>query len=295
VIQFVGLWLLVRVGGWLPTRLLYAGAAAGGTLLWYLSPGVRRTTRDHMRHVLGPDASSGERDRAARGSARSALYYFVDLAKYSRMAPEDVFSHVDEATGVPETLHAHDRGCGMLLVSAHLGNPEFIVQALGEFTIDLAVVTEPLEPQRLHDLVHGIRGRSGVKFIPADLSGVRQALTHLRNGGTLAVVSDRDVLGSADRRPFFGEPAPIPSGAIELARRTGAPIIAGSVTRTAPGRFRIDLEELELPEATGDRGADVESGMGELIAFLERIIRRYPTQWFVLSPIWPPAAEDGPR
>ena len=292
MIQYVGIWLLVRVFGRLPTRLLYAGAWLGGTLLWFASSRVRATTRDHMRHVLGEGAPTGERDRAARGCTRTALYYFVDFAKYARMDPAEMFDHVDSLEGLPETMQAFDRGCGMLLVSAHLGNPEFIVQALGEFAIDLAVVTEPLEPQRLHDLMHDVRGRTGVPFLPADLSGLRQSLTHLRGGGTLAVVSDRDVLGGATPRPFFGNPAPVPSGAIELARRTGASIIVGSVPRTGPGRFRIELEELVLPEGTGDRAADLESGMEALIAFLERSISQYPDQWFALSPIWP-AAEDG--
>jgi KDO2-lipid IV(A) lauroyltransferase len=293
VIQFIGLWLLVRVFAVLPTRVLYAAAWLAGTALWYASPRVRATTRNHMRHVLGDATPRGERDRAARGCARSALYYFVDFAKYARMDPNQVFDHVDQATGIGEALHAHDRGCGMLLLSAHLGNPEFIVQALGEFSLDLAVITEPLEPPQMHELIHRIRTRTGVKFFPADLSGVRQSIKHLRQGGTLAIVTDRDIQGGATPRPFFGAPAPVPAGVIELARRTGAPITAGSVARTAPGRFRIDLEQLELPEATGDRATDLESGMQAMIAFLERSIRCWPDQWFALSPIWPVA--DAPN
>jgi KDO2-lipid IV(A) lauroyltransferase len=292
VIQFAGLWLLVRVFAVLPTRVLYAAAWLAGSLLWYASPRVRATTRKHMRHVLGEATPRRERDRAARGCVRTALYYFVDFAQYARMDPNELFDHVDDSTGIGEALHAHDRGCGMLLISAHLGNPEFIVQALGEFSLDLAVVTEPLDPPQLHDLIHRARARTGVKFFPADLSGVRQSLAHLRQGGTLAIVTDRDIQGGATPRTFFGEPAPIPSGVIELARRTGAPITAGTVARTAPGRFRIDLEELVLPEATGDRAADLESGMEAMIAFLERSIRGFPDQWFPLSPIWPLAANE---
>lgn len=294
MIQFVALWLLVRVFGWLPTRLLYAGAWLGGTALWYASPRVRATTRSHMHHVLGDAASRGQRDRAARGCTRAALYYFVDFAKYARMDPNELFDHVDATSGIGDALHAHDRGCGMLLTSAHLGNPEFIVQALGEFSLDLAVVTEPLESPRLHRLIHSVRGRTGVKFFPADLSGVRQSIAHLRQGGTLAIVTDRDIQGGATPRPFFGAPAPVPSGVIELARRTGAPITAGTVARTGPGRFRIDLEQLELPEASGDRAADLESGMQALIAFLERSVARWPDQWFPLSPIWPLEADHDP-
>jgi len=285
--RLAALWTLVHLLGRLPAPALDAAAAAAGTLAWYASPRLRATTRDHMRHVLGAHVPSRVRDRAARGCARSTARYYADFARAAHTPPDRVFDAVDEIAGMDAFFRALDRGCGVILVSAHLGNPEFIMQAIGPFDFRTLVFTEPLEPPRLHAYVHRVRRRTGVDFVPADLAGVRDALALLRAGGVVAAVSDRDVLGTARRYPFFGEPAPMPSGAIELARRTNATIIHGTVLRSGAGRYRIDLERVELPFPTGDRGADIASGMRTLIAHLERGIRRAPEQWYVLSPIWP--------
>lgn len=287
--RLIALWLLVHAFGRAPARALELLALAAGTLAWWAVPRLRATTRSHMARVLGPHSAPAALDRAARECVRSAARYYADFARSAYTSPDGAFEAADAIVGLDAFFAALDRGCGVILVSAHLGDPEFMIRAMGAFDFDTLVFTEPLDPPRLNDFMQRIRGRSGVAFVPADLGGVREALAVLRAGGVVAAVSDRDVLGTARPFPFFGEPAPMPSGAVELARRTHATIIHGTVLRTSPGRYRIELERVALPQATGDRAADVASGMHVLIACLERGIRRAPGQWFVLEPIWPEA------
>jgi lauroyl/myristoyl acyltransferase len=284
--RFVGLWLLVRVGPWLPLRLLYVVAAVAGTAAWYLSRAIREATTDHMRHVLGVDAPQSRIDAFARRCARSAAYYYADFAHYRRLPPARLFERVDDVRGLEHLLAAYDRGRGVILASAHLGNPEVISQALGPFGLNLAVITEPLHPRSVHDLVHDVRARFGVCYLPATPRGLRDALLHLRRGGTLGLLVDRDVLGTGVPWPFFGERTTMPGGAVELARRTGAALVLGSALRSGPGQFRVILEEVVLPGITGDRAADFESGMAAVVPAVERLIRRDPGQWFPLLPVW---------
>lgn len=285
-VRLLALWLLVHGLGRAPVRVLDAIAAVGGTLAWLAVPRLRTITRNHMQHVLGAHAPAAERDRHARACVRSAARYYADFARGAHISPDGAFDAADEISGLDAFFAALDRGCGVILVSAHLGDPEFMIKALGAFDFGTLVFTEPLEPRRVHEFVHRIRGRAGVSFVRADLGGVREALAVLRTGGVVAAVSDRDVLGTARTYPFFGEPAAMPSGAVELARRTHATIIHGTVLRSGPGRYRVALERVDQPAPTGDRSEDIASGMRELIAHLEAGIRRAPGQWFVLSPIW---------
>ncbi len=286
MLRYVALWLAVRAGRWVPVRALYAAADVAARLAWAGSPGLRSVTRDHMRHVLGIGAAATEMDGAARGAVRSAARYYADLARYSHLDPEDSFAEVESYEGVEHLFQAWDRGCGVVMVSAHLGNPEMIVQALGPFGIAPMVLTEPLAPRRLHDLVHEVRQHTGVPFVPVDRAGMRRAVAHLRSGGALAILADRDVLGSGRPAPFFGERAPMPHGAVELARRTGAALVTGFVYRAGVARYRIVIEPpLTIPR-TEDRAADTREGMRLLLARLERGIRAAPEQWFALTPVW---------
>lgn len=280
--------LLVVLASRVPVAVLYALAAAAGTIGWYASPALRGTTRDHMRHVFPPPTPRRTIDRAARGAVRSAARYYVDFARYANLDPTISFDYVDSIAGIDELFEAYDRGRGVILASAHLGNPEFIAQALAPL-FDTVVLTEPLEPPQLHAFVHQIRGRSGVRFIPADRAGLREAIRHLRCGGVLGALVDRDVLGSGEPFPFFGERAPLPRGAVELAWMTDAPIVLGTVIRTRPGRYRIALRDMHVPtrrHGSGNREADIEAGMRQVVSALEDAIRSAPDQWFALSPIW---------
>jgi lauroyl/myristoyl acyltransferase len=287
--------LLVAVGGRLPVRVAYAIAWLAGALVWRLSSRLREVTRDHARHALGLTATRREVDRVARGALRANFFYYADFARLAHHRDEAIFDVFDEVRGLEHLYSALDRGRGVVLVSAHLGNGEFLAPMAAPFGICLAVVTERLQPLRLHDYVHRIRGARGVRFLPADAAGLRAAVQHLRSGGALGLLVDRDVLGTAPLRPFFSERAPIPTGAVDLALRTGAPVIAAWIPRTGVGRYAIHLEPVTLPALSGDRAADAERAMAVMVRAIEGGIRRWPDQWFVLTPIWGRAAERAPK
>ena len=281
------LWTLVNVGGRMPMRVQYGAGWVGGMLAWYLSRRVREATQDHARHVLGPGAPQSLVDRTARSCARTNLYYYADFARFGVHPPESVFDLFDEVHGVEHLVNALDEGHGVVLVGAHLGNSEVIAQAAAPFGVCLAILTEPLEDQRVHQFVHRIRGARGVRFLPANSHGLRQSISHLKAGGALGLLVDRDVLGTAKPFPFFGERAPIHDGAVELALRMKSPMFIVWTPRRAWGRYSLYIERIDLPEPTGDREADVERGMVTMVAALESGIRRWPDQWFPLEAIWP--------
>jgi len=100
------------------------------------------------------------------------------------------------------------------------------------------------------------------------------------------------VLGTAELFPFFGEPAPIPSGAVDLALKMDVPMFVAWTPRTRWGRYSLYIEQVALPERTGDRDADFRCAMAAMVAAIEAGIRRWPDQWFPISPIWQPSEES---
>ncbi|MSQ28879.1 MAG: hypothetical protein EXR68_00080 [Dehalococcoidia bacterium] len=288
--QYLLLRALAWSGGVLSARVLFAAADILGTLAWYLVPRLRTVTLHHMRHALGPLASPRQCARAARGCVRSAARYYVDLVRGPHVPPGNGFDLVERVDGLDRLFVAIERGCGVIVVSAHLGSPESMARAFGHIGIDLMVLTEPLRPPRVHELVHALRATPGVRFMPADLGGVRAAMAHLRSGGVLAMLADRDVLGSGRPVLFFGERARLPAGPVELALRTGAALLPTFVLRTPHKRLLITFEaplalSRSVPKST-ERAADVAAGHRLLAAALERGIAGAPEQWFPLDPIW---------
>lgn len=301
MLRLFALRLLVLVGGRMPSALLAALADLAGTIAWYGSARLRRTTRDHMRHALWPGGGESERatvdgvaaNRAARGCVRSAARYYSDFARGAR-APAAALDELTAVQGIEHFFAAYDRGCGVVLLSAHLGNPEFLSRAFGALGLDLLVLTERLEPPAVHRFVHRARAAPGVRFLPADRHGLREALRQLRGGGVLGVLGDRDVAESGLAVPFFGERALLPPGPVELAMRTGAALVPAFVLRDGPARYRaVVLPPLMLPSPRhgeqgerGERAAEVAAGMRQVARALETGIRLAPEQWFPLQPVW---------
>lgn len=287
MLHFVALWLLVRIGGAIPLGVLDRIAGAAGSAAWWGSRRLREVTRDHMRHVLGADASARDIDRASRECVRSAARGYAEFAHLHRLPPAVVRARITSTNGMDALAAAYAEGRGVIIVSAHLGAPQVISHAAPTFGIDMAGIAEPLRPQRVHDFVQGMRAVTGVRYFAATLAGLRESRAHLGGGGALGLLVDRDVLHTGRPYAFFGERARMPTGAVELARRTGAPIVAVWCYRAAEaGRYRLEARPVPLPPATGDREADVDSGMRAVLAALETAIRAAPGLWFPLSPVW---------
>ena len=286
MLKYWALRLLVTVGGRLPPRLVYAIADALGTLAWYLVADVRETTRDHMSHIPRFLNDPIGRDRAARGCARTAARYYADFARGAHRTPEQSLNEIEAFEGIERWYEPREAGCGAVMVSAHVGAPEHLVRTAGAVGLEVLVLTERLHPPRVNDFVHRMRQRPGVRFVEADLAGVREARGHLRAGGLVAILSDRDIQGTGREVVFFGERARLPSGPIELALRAGAAVIPGVGLRLGPARYSATMmQPLEL-QRTGNREADIEAGMRALARALEECIERGPDQWFALEPIW---------
>jgi KDO2-lipid IV(A) lauroyltransferase len=96
---------------------------------------------------------------------------------------------------------------------------------------------------------------------------------------------DRDLIGNGVPTPFFGAPAPIPVGVVDIAIRAGAPIVPVILFRE--GRRLRGIPYPEIRYSTDKpRDDEVRRVTLELLALFERVIREHPDQWHVLDPIW---------
>jgi KDO2-lipid IV(A) lauroyltransferase len=109
----------------------------------------------------------------------------------------------------------------------------------------------------------------------------------LKRGEIVALPCDRGFAESARFVEFFGHPARLPDGAVRIALRTGAPLVAAFVQRRPDDTFLLEVEPpLELSHS-GDLESDVADGVKEIARVMERFISRRPEQWLVAAPVWP--------
>ena len=180
-----------------------------------------------------------------------------------------------------------------LVLTAHLGNWEYLTAAHRLMGYPLAIVVRPLDSPVLDELAATIRRKTGAELI--DKRGaLRPVLEALRRGRMVGVLLDQNTT----RRegvfvPFFGHAASTSRSLALLALRTGTPIVPIFIYREGAGRHRVVIEPpLPLP-LSNDLGRAVVELTARCTETVEAAVRRSPEQWLWSHDRWrtrPPAA-----
>ena len=282
--------------GRLPLPLLYGLVGPVAALSYFLSPKARHNVWDNLRHVMPADASKGQMRAAARRVFRNVALYYADLVRMPHLDVDDFFHRRFVYHGFQENLlPAIEAGRGVILLSAHYGNPELAIQSLIPLGIRVLTLTEPLKPPRLSRLVDSLRSSKGHTFVPVSVGNVKRVVQTLRKGSVVALMGDRDIQGPKALLPFCGAETLMPTGPIEVALRTGAIVIPTFSARRDKYTIEAYIEEpLEIPSA-GNLQRDVVVGTLRFLERLERRLRADPAQWAVLEAVWETPAQPLPQ
>lgn len=253
-------------------------------MLYLFSPQLKRILSHNMRHVLGPDADEAEVQRHVRQACVNIAKGHYDLFRVNRLSVNEI-RDMTRLEGREHVEEALARGKGVILISAHLGNVDLLGQLPVAYGIPLTAPIQHIQPERLFQYTLKLRMSHGVRLIPAD-GPLMEMFRALRRGEIIALPCDRGIADNTREIDFFGEPARLPEGPVRVALRTGAALIPVFGLRLPDDTFLVRIEpELELAQ-TGDLEADVEAGMAQIVAVLERYISEHPEQWLVAANIW---------
>lgn len=185
-----------------------------------------------------------------------------------------------ELDGVENFHRGLEKGCGVILCTAHYGNWELMNAVLGLLDLPMSVLARPLDNPLVHEHVKAIRTRTGNRVIDKSKS-VRKILTSLRENRIVGFVNDQNVHDhNRIMVPFFGHDAattPVPGA---LAIKTGAPIVTGYSVPLGGGRYRLVFHE----PIEAQPGAEKEQETLRLARLLndrlEAQIEEVPHCWF---------------
>ena len=284
MITYLGFRVIEGVIARLPRRLAYALGVVMSTLAFPLLSRQRRALEANLRRVC-PALEPPALRKLAWQNWLDHTKGWIDFFKIPRMDRRKLggllvaigTEHLDTATAA---------GRGVIVVAPHMGSWELACASWAATYGEIGVMVEQIEPRRLFQHVLALRSRLGIKVIPLSRTAPRDILRLLKDGRMVVLAMDRDILGTGRPLPFFGEVARFPTGPVELALKTGAPILPAYCVRDQEDRYVAVGEAPLFLTPSGDHDGDVGRAMEQILATFERIIRRFPDQWHVLEPIW---------
>ena len=282
----------VALAARVPPRVAYPVLDAAGDVLYRASPGARRAVLANLARTMARQTPR-RRARAARLVFRHVLRNYYDTFRTPAMSDAEIAAFVPIA-GAEHVERALAHGRGVIVVTAHVSSLVVGAQALAQRFGGATVVVEPLDSPELLDLMVRVRGSHHLRMVPLGPRLAVELAAALRRNELVFLAVDRDFGAASLPVPFFGAPAPIPTGAALLAPRTGAMVLSAFVSRRADGRLQGVVDPPIAITPTGNLWADVARITAAVAGRLEYHIGRHPEQWTVLQRVWGDTPADGP-
>ncbi|HEY1636602.1 MAG TPA: phosphatidylinositol mannoside acyltransferase [Acidimicrobiales bacterium] len=265
----------------LPPMTRFSGAVFSTAM-----PTRRAMVRRHLQRVSGGALDRRALDRAVGRAFSSYAQYWADSFRLFDVSAEELGRHM-QRDGLEHLDAGIARGQGVILAVPHLGSWDWGGAWLASVGYPLTVVVEPLEPPALFDWFVEMRRGIGMTVVPLGLRAGAAVLQTLRDGGVVALLSDRDLVGTGVEVEFFGERTSLPAGPATLALRTGAALLPATMYSSQRAVHHVVIRPPLPVERLGAVADDVTRVTQALARELEDLIRLAPEQWHLFQPNWP--------
>jgi len=266
------------------TKYAMALGRAIGTLAYVIDAPHRRIAMRNLRLAF-PDWSPEKIRQTAKRVFQHFGATFIEICQLATYSKDDVMARV-QVVGVERWKQELDGNQGLILVSAHLGNWEFGTQLTACFMQKPTLgVVKKIRFKPLNQWVHNLRTRFGIHVIykKGALPDMRQAL---RRNGVVGLLVDQSRRKESVDVNFFGHRVPATPAAAFLGLRCKSPILPIFCVREASGQLTVHVDEPIDIKRTGNLRADIQANTQLITAAVERMIRRYPEQWFWVHKRW---------
>jgi KDO2-lipid IV(A) lauroyltransferase len=267
-------------GRWVPAPLLYAAADAIAAASYLTCRRQVATVRANLARLL-PEAPSRARARLAWRICRNYARYLVDYGRFRWAGGQGLERALAGLEGEEHLRQAFGAGRGVILVTGHVGNWELGGSFFGQQGVKVSVVTLSDGRPEIDAIRGEYRQRHAIRTILVDDSPFApiEMMAALKRGELLAMLVDRWHGRDGVPAPFLGGVQRLPRGPFALSQATGAPVLPAFVVKE--GRAYRGVVE---PPFVVERG-DYAPYAARVSGALERIVRRYPDQWYIFSPV----------
>ncbi len=272
----------------LPRRMTPILARMAGTLAFHLDRRDKRWAYGNLDIIFREKPlSSAEKEQIVKTLFVNIAAGVLQYLQLDKLEAENLpgFLQAGNHKAVDEALREKK---GVLIITAHLGNWEYLGVLGSRLGYDVATVLKrQYNPYTDRWLTRIREGKGGVKCFYHGRGLNHRIARHLRQNGILALLADQRDISSSLMAPFFGVPSVTADGPARLHLWYESPIVFAFSLKQADGRYLLQFDGPYSFEKHGD----FKERCLEIMTFINRkyetVIRKHPGQWFSLvTPRW---------
>ncbi|MGA1840648.1 MAG: lysophospholipid acyltransferase family protein [bacterium] len=274
----------------LPVSFIYFFAACLAELNYWILKRQRQNVEQNIRKIF--PGQDWKVKRITRRLFRNYARYLVDYARFYYLNTKQLKDAIPSVEGIEYFHQAVNRGKGILLLTAHLGNWELGSLFFSHLGIPVNVVTLPDEDKHVHKIRQQYRLGHQIRTITirhSPLDGLWQILQALKRNELVAMLVDRYLREGGELIDFFQGKAYFPKGIVYLAQISGATVLPAFVVKNKDSNYQgIICKPLILDENYDKKVSPeyVQKNLRRIALSFEGIIRRFPDQWYNFETIW---------
>ena len=268
----------------LPLKSVQIFGKTLGQISYFLLTKRRAITMDNLRNAF-PEKEDAELKKITKGVFLNLGISICEFLWFPNLNGA-ILTKLVNFKNLDLTVEGNKRGKGMIMLSAHFGNWEMVALATAYFIKKpFTLVVKTQSNLKVDEIVSQHRMKFG--NIPVRMEvAVREVLTTLRNGGTVAILADQSAPKESIFVEFFGRSVATFQGPAIFALRTGAPIQMGLLYRKPDMTYEVIIEELDYSDISEYNEQNVFELTQRHVAMLEKYIRMYPDQWMWTHRRW---------
>src|SRR5262245_44707184 len=268
-------------------------AEAFGWAVYLADARHRRIADDNLRFAF-PHLTTAQRGELVRESFFHFTGLIFEVMRLPRKINVNNWRRQVAMVGGDKLTAAMTSDRPAMLVTGHFGNWELAGYATGLLGFHCHSVARSLDNPYLDQLLRRWREAAGQRVL-AKKGDFARLEDVLRSGGILGTLVDQDAGPRGLFVEFFGRPASTQKAIALMALEYNVPLIVlvGPQVGKAPG-YEVQIEEIIEPADFANRPDAVLALTQRYTSALERLIRRYPGQYFWLHRRWKhqPAARN---
>jgi Kdo2-lipid IVA lauroyltransferase/acyltransferase len=256
-------------------------------LVFRLDRRHREVALDNIRKAFPGRFTEAQLDRQVMSVLRHFCTLAVEIIHLPRCFHANNWRKYVELPQGDVLIHHLLSGRPMMFVTGHFGNWElggFILGALGFKTYAIARKLD--NPFVDYFLRVKFREKTGQRILAkeGDFERIEQVLA---GGGVIATLADQDAGQRGQFVDFFGRPASTHKAVALLSLEHKAPLVVIGTTKLGePMKYAVVVEDVILPEDYAGEPDAVRQMTQRYTTALERLVRRYPEQYFWLHRRW---------
>lgn len=252
-----------------------------GLLAYYLLKRRRKLALDNFNRALGKDYTPDQQIKMIKTVFMNLSLNFIEFFRFQEITKNNLSQYVT-IHGKENLDKVYAQNNGVLILSGHFGNWEFLSASLGLMGYKGGLITKAVHQKSFENFVKKQRAAKNINLFYGKNS-IRDILKFLKSGAILGVVADQHGIGrDSIMIPFFNRPASTLKGLAVLAERTGAPVIAAYSYRDEKLHHHIVIEPalISPPDSTPEAKTLLYT------QWLEGVIRKHPDQWMWTHNRW---------